>query len=126
MNLVVIKGRLSRDPDIRYSTGEEQKAIARFTVAVDRYNSDADFISVVAFGKKAEVIEKYFHKGSNIIVKGSIKTGSYTNKEGQKVCTTDVVLDELEFCDSKKEQPQQADGFTEIPDDFLNDPSLPF
>jgi single-strand DNA-binding protein len=125
MNLVVIKGRLSKDPDIRYSAGEEQKAIARFTVAVDRYNSDADFISVVAFGKKAEVIEKYFHKGSNIIVKGSIKTGSYTNKEGQKVYTTDVVLDELEFCDSKKEQPQQADGFLDVPDS-LEDESLPF
>lgn len=125
MNLVVLKGRLTKDPDVRYSTqGEEQKAVARFTVAVDRYNSDDDFISVVAFGKKAEVIEKYFHKGSNIVVKGSIKTGSYTNKDNVKVYTTDVILDELEFCDKKGETEQNSD-FLNVPDD-LGDDDLPF
>lgn len=128
MNLVVLKGRLTKDPDVRVSTsGEEQKTIARFTVAIDRYNSDADFIPVVAFGKKAEAIDKFFHKGSNIIVKGSIKTGSYTNKDNVKIYTTDVYLDEFEFCDKKEEtnESHQDDGFLNIPD-AIDDDELPF
>lgn len=127
MNVVNLLGRLTKDPDIRYSTvGEDQKAIARFTLAVDRRSEGTDFISCVTFGKTAEIIEKYVKKGTKIAVEGRIQTGSYTNKEGKTVYTTDVIVNNFEFAESKKEANQQADGFTEIPDDFLMDESLPF
>ena len=122
-------GRLTADPVIKTGTRPDGSTFktATFNLAVDGYKDHTDFIRVVAFDKKADVIEKYFKKGSRILVKGRINTGSYTKQDGTKVYTTDVYLEELDFCESKQsEQPQQADGFTEIPDDFLNDPSLPF
>ena len=109
MNKVILCGRLTRDPEVRYSQSAEPLAIARYTLAVDRRrsrNSDqneqtADFISMVAFGKTAEFAEKYYKKGTKIIVSGRIQTGSYTNKEGVKVYTTEVVVEEQEFAESK-------------------------
>ena len=107
MNKVMLVGRLTRDPELRYSTGENATATARFSVAVNRRfknvegNYDADFINCVAFGKTAEFIEKYFRKGMAIGLTGRIQTGSYTNKDGQKVYTTDVVVEETEFVESK-------------------------
>ena len=103
MNKVILMGRLVRDPEVRYS-GE--MAVARFTLAVDRKfkqggESSADFISCVSFGKAAEFAEKYLHKGIKIAITGRIQTGSYTNKDGQRVYTTDVVVEEQEFCESK-------------------------
>lgn len=106
MNKVVLMGRLTKDPVVRYSQGENTLAIARYTLAVDRrYKKDdgptADFISCVVFGKSAEFTEKYFRKGTKITVSGRIQTGSYTNNEGQKVYTTEVVVEEQEFAESK-------------------------
>lgn len=107
MNKVIIIGRFTRDPEIKYTTGENATATARFSLAVNRRfknkegNYDADFINCVAFGKTAEFIEKYFTKGMTIGITGRIQTGSYTNKEGQKVYTTDVVVEETEFVESK-------------------------
>src|SRR5574344_3138647 len=107
MNKVQLVGRLTKDPEIRYSQGENATATARFSLAVNRRfknaegNYDADFINCVAFGKTAEFVEKYFKKGMAIGVTGRIQTGSYTNKEGQKVYTTDVVVEETEFVESK-------------------------
>ena len=108
MNVVVLVGRLTRDPDIRQSQGESQTVVARYTLAVDRRFSrnnaeqTADFISMVSFGKTAEFIEKYVHKGTKLVVRGRIQTGSYTNKDGQKVYTTDVVGEDVEFAESRK------------------------
>ena len=107
MNKVQLVGRLTRDPEIRYSQGENATATARFSVAVNRRfknsegNYDADFINCVAFGKSAEFVEKYFKKGMAIGLTGRIQTGSYTNKDGQKVYTTDVVVEETEFDESE-------------------------
>ena len=108
MNKVVLMGRLTRDPEIRYSQGENQLAIARYTLAVDRRfnrnnddNNNADFIQCVLFGKTAEFAEKYLKKGTKLVVTGRIQTGSYTNKEGQKVYTTEVVVEDQEFAESK-------------------------
>ena len=107
MNKVQLVGRWTRDPEIRYSQGENATATARFSVAVNRRfknaegNYDADFINCVAFGKSAEFVEKYFKKGMAIGLTGRIQTGSYTNKDGQKVYTTDVVVEETEFVESK-------------------------
>ena len=115
MNSVQLIGRLTRDPEIRYTDGGA--SIARFGLAVDRRfkqenGADADFINIVAFGKTAEFIEKYFHKGIKIAITGRIQTGSYTNKEGQKVYTTDVVVEEQEFAESKAASSENAGGFT--------------
>ena len=108
MNKVILMGRLTRDPDIRTATGENTMTIARYTLAVDRRTRKtdtgeptADFISCVAFGKAAEFAEKYFHQGMRVLITGRIQTGSYTNKDGQKVYTTDVIIDEQEFADSR-------------------------
>jgi single-strand DNA-binding protein len=107
MNKVVLMGRLTRDPDVRYTQGQDQKCIARYTLAVDRRKArdsegqQADFISCVAFGKAGEFIEKYCHKGTKLVVSGRIQTGSYTNRDGQKVYTTDVVAEDQEFAESK-------------------------
>ena len=126
MNKVALIGRLTRDPDVRYTQGGESMAIARFTLAVDRRtkNRDADFISCVAFGKNGEFVEKYFHKGIKVAVIGRIQTGSYNNKDGHKVYTTDVVCEELDFCESKQKQNADADGFMNIPDEIEEE--MPF
>jgi len=156
MNKVILMGRLTRDPEVRYSQGENATAIARYTLAVDRRfnrNGDensADFIGCVAFGKSAEFAERYLHKGTKIAITGRIQTGSYTNRDGVKVYTTDVVVEDQEFAESKNSagsndggysnagfgnsgynnassRPQPAaagDGFMNIPDGI--DEELPF
>ena len=138
MNKVILMGRLTRDPEVRYSQGEQATAIARYTVAVDRRfrrDSDsqtADFIGCVAFGRQAEFAEKYLRKGTKIALTGRIQTGSYTNRDGQKVYTTDVVVEEQEFAESKtagqtvQQNPASVseDGFMEIPDGLEEE--LPF
>ena len=106
MNKVILMGRLTRDPEVRYSAGENSMAIARYTLAVDRRfkrdgEATADFISCVAFGRAAEFAERYFRQGIRIVVSGRIQTGSYTNRDGNKVYTTDVVVEEQEFAESK-------------------------
>ena len=123
MNVVALVGRLTRDPDIRQSTGENPTVIARYTLAVDRRFSKgddpkADFISMVSFGKTAEFIEKYVHKGTKLCIRGRIQTGSYTNKDGIKVYTTDVIGEEVEFAESKKAQGETVeDTPSKTPDD---------
>lgn len=136
MNRVILMGRLTRDPEVRtYQTQEGQGTSARFTVAVDRRAKQgaeqiADFISCAAFGKNAENISKFFKQGSKILVEGRIQTGSYTNQQGAKVYTTDVMVDSWEFAESKSGVPEaapQADsnGFMSIPDG-VDDEGLPF
>jgi len=132
MNTVILMGRLTRDPDVRYTQGETATCIARYTIAVDRRKKDAgaDFISCVAFGKGGEFAEKYLHKGTKITLRGHIQTGSYTNKDGQKVYTTDVVVDEQEFAESKGQQ-QDSTGYLPPDSDFMKipdsiDEELPF
>lgn len=147
MNKVILMGRLTRDPEVRYSYGENALAIARYTLAVDRrFHKDneasADFISCVAFGKGGEFAEKYLRQGTKIVVTGRIQTGSYTNREGQKVYTTEIVVEDQEFAESKaasqnnsqtsagsRQQPPppmptDKDGFMQIPDGI--DEELPF
>lgn len=152
MNKVILMGRLTRDPDVRYTQGERSMAVARYTLAVDRRGrrsgdnngeQTADFISCVAFDRAAEFAEKYFRQGMRITISGRIQTGSYTNKDGQKVYTTDVVIEEQEFAESKNSQSAGAgnggfapaakpspsaamvDGFMNIPDG-IEDEGLPF
>ncbi len=142
MNSVQLIGRLTRDPEVRYSNGETAIAIARFTVAVDRRikrdsENNADFINCIAFGKTGEVAEKYFRKGQRIALNGRIQTGSYTNNEGQKVYTTDVIAENIEFVESKNStsgydsssrpdlSQASVDGFMNIPDN-VDDQGLPF
>lgn len=145
MNRVILMGRLTRDPEVKYSQGEKAMAIARYTLAVDRRGKkdeqNADFINCVAFDKAGEFAEKYFRQGMRVLISGRIQTGSYTNKDGVKVYTTDVVIEDQEFADSKgsgtdsgsaprqtsRPTPQAAssDGFMNIPDD-LSDDGLPF
>ena len=121
---------MTKDAEVRYAQNDTNTAIARFTVAVDRRDKkdESDFISCVAFGKTAEFIEKYFNKGMKIGICGHIQTGSYTNNDGKKVYTTDVVADEAEFVERKQDgapAPQaDADGFMSIPDGI--DEDLPF
>ena len=129
MNKVILMGRLTRDPDVRYSSGDSSTAVARYTLAVDRRfkrNGDdqtADFINCVAFGRQGEFAEKYLRKGVKIAVTGRIQTGSYTNKDGQKVYTTDVVIDEQEFAESKNAAGEGANtGFTPIDNTQAADP----
>ena len=134
MNSVQLIGRLTRDPEIRYTDGGA--SIARFGLAVERRfkqenGADADFINIVSFGKTAEFIEKYFHKGMKIALNGRIQTGSYTDKDGKKVYTTDIVAENVEFCESKgtssnNDAPAPAsDGdFMSVPDGI--DEELPF
>ena len=129
-------GRLARDPEVHYTQGNEPTAIARYTLAVDRRvkregEQSADFIGVVTFGRAAEFAEKYCHKGTKLLVTGRIQTGSYTNKDGNKVYTTDVIAEDQEFCESKKsteeEQPKpetDKDGFMNVPEGI--DEDLPF
>ena len=119
MNKVILMGRLTRDPEVRYTQGDNQMAIARYTLAVDRRfsrgggddNNTADFISCVAFGKSGEFAERYLRKGTKIAVTGRIQTGSYTNKDGVKVYTTDVVVEDQEFAESKNSSNNNGGGF---------------
>ena len=149
MNKVILMGRLTRDPEVRYSQGGEAPlAIARFSLAVDRRQArnnqdgqNADFINCVAFGRQGEFAERYLRKGTKIALTGRIQTGSYTNKDGVKVYTTDIVAEDFEFCESKgasgndggysggndysRPMPSGAgDGFMNIPDGI--DEELPF
>ena len=155
MNKVILIGRLTRDPEVRYSAGEGSMAIARYTLAVDRRRRQnagpdeptADFINCVAFGRTGEFAERYLKKGTKILVQGRIQTGSYTNKDGVRVYTTDVIVDEHEFVESRNAQGDggnfggssfggsdfggqasqpigAADGFMPIPDGI--DEELPF
>ena len=146
MNKVILMGRLVRDPEVRYSQGENATAVARFTLAVDRRfnrnngdDNNADFIGCVAFGRQAEFAEKYFRKGMRIAITGRIQTGSYTNRDGVRVYTTDVVVEEQEFAESKNASgagdvsynapvrtpnTSISDGFMNIPDGI--DEELPF
>ena len=137
LNFSVIMGRLTRDPEVRYAQGSNT-AIARFTLAVDRdYQKEgeeraADFISCVAFNKTAEFIGKYFKQGSMLAITGKIQTGSYTNKDGQKVYTTDVIVDKASFTGEKRDNNQQTGGYTPNNDAFMDipegieDSGLPF
>ena len=158
MNKVILMGRLTRDPEVRYSQGERSMAIARYTLAVDRrgrrsqdgdQGQTADFINIVAFDRAGELAEKYFRQGMRVLVSGRIQTGSYINKDGQKVYTTDVIVEDQEFADSKnsssdgsygggRSQSQSyqqvtrpvppsaiGDGFMNIPDG-VEDEGLPF
>ena len=118
MNKVILMGRLTRDPEIRYSQGDNPTAVATYTLAVDRRfrrggdgEQTADFIGCVAFGRSAEFAEKYFHQGLKVIVTGRIQTGSYTNRDGQKVYTTDVVVEDQEFAESKAASDANSGGF---------------
>lgn len=137
MNKVVLIGRLTRDVEARYTQGNEPMAISRYTLAVDRKRGNsggneptADFINCVAFGRSGEFAERYFRKGMKVAVTGRIQTGSYTNNEGVKVYTTDIVVEEQEFCESKNAQGRpepsasSSDGFMNIPDGI--DEELPF
>lgn len=148
MNKVILMGRLTRDPEVRYSQGENATAVARYTLAVDRRfkrdgEATADFINCVAFGRAAEFAERYFRQGIRIVITGRIQTGSYTNRDGVKVYTTDVVVEEQEFAESKAASDQNSgsfraaapapapapsvdagDGFMNIPDGI--DEELPF
>lgn len=115
MNKVILMGRLTRDPEVRYSQGDNATAIARFTLAVDRRikrdnEASVDYINCVSFGRSAEFAEKYFHKGTKIVIVGRIQTGSYTNKDGQKVYTTDIVIEEQDFAESKAASQQNNSG----------------
>ena len=142
MNKVVLVGRLTKDPEVRYTQGDNPMAIARYTLAVDRRfkregEATADFISCVTFGKSAEFAEKYFRKGLRIAISGRITTGSFTNKDGVKVYTTEVTVEDQEFAESKSEQAQNSGNaaaassrtseneFMNIPDN-VDDSELPF
>ena len=147
MNKVILMGRLTRDPEVRYSQGERPVAVARYTLAVNRTfkragEPDADFINCVTFGRSAEFAERYFRQGIRIVVSGRIQTGSYTNRDGVKVYTTDVIVEDQDFAESKAASEQSAasygarqeaapapsapvgDGFMNIPDGL--DEELPF
>ena len=144
MNKVILMGRLTRDPEVRYGAGENSTAVARYTIAVDRRfkrdgEQNTDFIGCVAFGRNAEFAEKYLRQGTKIVLTGRIQTGSYTNRDGQKVYTTDIIVEEQEFAESKaaaagnggqgnysraSSAPSDANGFMNIPDGI--DDELPF
>ena len=115
MNKVILMGRLTRDPEVRYSQNGNQMAIARFSIAVDRRfkregEPDADFFNCTAFGKQAEFVERYLHKGTKILTSGRIQNDNYTNKDGQMVYSVRVMVDEIEFAESKGAQGGAADG----------------
>jgi single-strand DNA-binding protein len=134
MNKVILMGRLTKDPNVSYSQGQEPMAVARYSLAVDRaYSKDreqtADFINCVAFGKNGEFAEKYLRKGTKIAIEGRIQTGSY-EKDGRKVYTTDIVVEHHEFCESRNSSGNSGyapdvDGFVSIPDN-VDDEALPF
>ena len=127
LNKVILMGRLTRNPEVRYSQGEKATCVARYTLAVNRRfrrdgEQDADFINCVAFGRQGEFAEKYLKQGTKIVISGRIQTGSYTNRDGVKVYTTDVVIEEQEFAESKKaaetsSTPQNTQGVKSNPED---------
>lgn len=138
MNKVILMGRLTRDPEVRYSQGERSMAVARYTLAVDRRGSKnssdgqqtADFINCIAFDKRGEFAEKYFRQGMRVLISGRIQTGSYTNRDGQKVYTTDIIVDDQEFADSKNAGGNGGNGggsgsnrpsSTPAPSDYIGD-----
>ncbi|MCI9488299.1 MAG: single-stranded DNA-binding protein [Lachnospiraceae bacterium] len=133
MNKVILMGRLTRDPEIRYTQGDASMVVARYTLAVNRYRKvggeqQADFVSCVVFRKGAEFAEKYLHQGVKILVSGQIRTGSYVNKDGQKVYTTEIVVTEQEFAEKKAVSPNVAaadEGFMNIQAD-IDGEGLPF
>ena len=144
MNKVILMGRLTRDPEVRYSSGENTTAIARFSLAVDRRfkrngDADADFFNCTAFGKQGEFAEKYLKKGTKILLSGRIQNDNYTNRDGQKVSSVQIIAEEIEFAESKNaqgssprpaqsgntERPAVSDGFMNIPDG-IEDEELPF
>lgn len=149
MNKVILMGRLVRDPEVRYTQAENPMAVSRYTLAIDRrgikkkegdQKPETDFINCIAFGKSGEFAEKYFHRGLRVLVSGRIQTGSYVNKDGNKVYTTDVIVEEQEFADSKNQNAENGgagnnqqgtgsaasgDGFMNLPDG-IEDESLPF
>lgn len=140
MNKVILMGRLTREPEVRYMQNEKSTAVARFSFAVPRKyktdGQDCDFINCVAFGKTAEFIEKYAHQGTKLLIEGRWQSGSYTNKDGQKVYTNDCVVESCEFAESKNAsqnnesrpqpapQPSNGEGWMNIPDGI--DEELPF
>ena len=138
LNKVILMGRLTRNPEVRYSQGEKATCVAKYTLAVNRRfhregEQDADFINCVAFGKQGEFAEKYLKQGTKIVISGRIQTGSYTNRDGVKVYTTDVVIEEQEFAESKSESKNTSnpveessadDGFMNLTDEY--DDELPF
>lgn len=139
MNKIIMMGRLTRDPEIRYGGANNDKAVARYTIAVDRRfkqegQPQADFFNVVSFGKAAEFVEKYLRKGTKIVIEGELQNNDYTNKNGEKVYSTQIVTSQIEFAESKASQnhPQEPpvgnvpdeDGFMSIPDDIEDE--LPF
>lgn len=138
MNKVILMGRLTADPEVRYSQTENSTAIAKYTLAVDRRGrreegeQTADFPRITAFGKAGEFAEKYLHKGTKVLVTGRLQTGSYTNQDGVKVYTTDVIAEDQEFCESKasnnsaeaSQKPSDNDGFMNVPEGI--DEDLPF
>lgn len=135
MNKVILAGRVTREPEVRYSQGEKATAVACYGLAVDRRfkkegETETDFIRCVELGKLAEFAEKYLHQGTKIMITGRVQTGSYTNKDGQKVYTTDVIIEEHEFVESKAsslasvESKKNGDEYMKIPDNFDNE--LPF
>ena len=149
MNKVILMGRLVRDPEVRYTQAENPMAVSRYTLAIDRrgikkkegdQKPETDFINCIAFGKSGEFAEKYFHRGLRVLVSGRIQTGSYVNKDGNKVYTTDVIVEDQEFADSKNQNAENGgaginqqgtgsaasgDGFMNLPDG-IEDESLPF
>ena len=145
MNRVILMGRLTRDPEVRYSQGERAMAVARYTIAVDRRGrrnqegneQTADFINCIAFDRAGEFAEKYFRQGMRVLISGRIQTGSYTNRDGIKVYTTDIIIEDQEFADSKGAAAgsnqggsqgnygNSGDGFMHIPDGVENE-GLPF
>lgn len=137
MNKVILMGRFTRDPEIRYSQADDQMAIAKFSLAVDRRycgdNKTADFINCIAFRKTAEFIEKYFRKGMKAVIEGRIQTGSYNKDDGTKVYTTDVIVEQIEFAESKSSSgnPTNTENSSSVGDGFMNVPEgieeeLPF
>lgn len=144
MNRIILMGRLVRDPEVRYTQGADSQAVARYTLAVDRrgvkkkdgdQGQTADFINCVAFRKAGEFAEKYFRQGLRVLVSGRLQTGSYVNKDGQRIYTTDVIIEEQEFADGKNQASGETssasarrpigDGFMNIPDG-VEDAGLPF
>lgn len=140
MNKLILMGRLTRDPEVRYSQGANQTAVARFSLAVDRKfkregEPEADFFNCTSFGKQAEFVERYLHKGTKVVLSGRIQNNNYTNKDGQMVYAVQVMVEEIEFAESKNSgssdgqssaptSPSSSDGFMNIPDGI--DEELPF
>jgi len=135
MNKIILMGRLTRDPEVSYSNADNSIVLVRFSLAVNRRyahnidSAEADFFNCIAFGKQAEFVEKYLKKGTKILITGRIQNNNYTNKEGQKIYSMQIIAEEIEFAESKnasgRAEPQSGDGFMNIPDG-VEDEELPF